>query len=291
MKKNTKDVKPAKVPGKKHSIFTYADGRLRMIWIWIIAAAAYLIWTYGFHFLWHAALHEGTDSVLFLAIEGAGLLAIAAALVRILHIHDHHGFYIGEGGKCLGIGIALEIIAVALCLALDSLRLYNPIGKPTFSWNQPILIIVILIEDLAAEKLLQNVLYCAARDRIHRIAAIALTAATAFVVGQSWTLPWIGMINMVLLSVSCCLLHDRWGLAASAGFGIGWAVASNVILSEYGTGIWNIYHVSEPWLTGNGTGVFNGIIATAMLVALIMMLVITEKKHTENAHCKTRPPV
>ena len=99
MKKNTKDVKPAKVPGKKHSIFTYADGRLRMIWIWIIAAAAYLIWTYGFHFLWHAALHEGTDSVLSLAIEGAGLLAIAAALVRILHIHDHHGFYIGEGQK------------------------------------------------------------------------------------------------------------------------------------------------------------------------------------------------
>ena len=157
MKKAHKDAGQAGMPVEKRSPFVHADGRLRLIWIWLIVAIVDSAWSTGFHWLWHALLPNAGD-LLFIAAEGIGLLACAYGLIRLLHIHDHHGFYWDSGCKWLGIGIGMEIIASVLCLTIDSLRLLNPIGSPAFSWNQLILTAIIIVEDLAAEMLLQNVL-------------------------------------------------------------------------------------------------------------------------------------
>lgn len=277
MMRGEKGAKIANAPENKRSLFVNEKGKLRLVWIWLIAAAVYAAWNFGFQCLWNAVLPAANPEI-GMAIRCVGTIVLMYLLAKLLHIHDHHGFYISAGLKWLAVGVAMEIVAAALCLCFDSVRMVSPFGSPVFSWNQLIAVLIIVIECMAAEMLLQTVLYCSARDRISRLASILLVSAAAFLVESGWKENWIGMINVLLSAAMGCLVHDHWGLAGSAGFGIGWRIASNVVLSGFGTGIWNTYHVSEAWLTGGEAGVSCGIIATALYAGGIVWLLLREKK-------------
>ncbi len=278
---------------RRGGIFRSADGGMRLIWLWLLGFALYYLWifvsqwafahlfgqiyqramglSYG-EFLqvpdWSMAAAYGYQS-LFSIIENVGTLLIFLGLTKyVLHLTLRNQFSIARMLKWTVLGSLAAVAGVLICLMVDSLRLELPLSEPRFAWNIVIALPVCFLSTLAGEVFMLLYLYESAQKRLQRIPSIVLLIIVEFLAEGSWRLSWIGMINAILQLFICCLLYDRYGLAAPTGLWFGWSFIFNAVFTLSAGGLWTVYHVSDLWLTGGNHGLFNGAWATAVLIGI-----------------------
>ena len=130
---------------------------------------------------------------------------------------------------------------------------------------------------MAGEIFAMDYLYESARLHANRVLSIALVVVVEFVAEGGWHLHPIGMVNVVLQVLICCLMHEKFGLAAPLGLWVGWDYVLQAIFVQ-GGGVWSVYHVSEAWLTGDGHLIFGGAWATVFMLGIAAWLLFYRKK-------------
>lgn len=286
--------------GKVHGdLVRNRDGHVHLIWLWLIGFLVYFGWNWGvetvfsatlgqLHMhamnlgygdilqapLWATVVLHGYDPLMSV-VESLGTVVIFLVLAKLLHNKgDHEGFELPGLGKWLLVGLAAALVGVILCLLTDSLRLAAPLSEPAFSLSTLIAAPVCFLSTLASEVFMMDYLYESARAHLRRIPSMLLLLLVEFIAEGGWHLSWIGMANVALQVLLCCMLHDRYGLAAPTGLFTGWSfVLSAVFVTAGGQvsdGVWTVYHVSEEWLTGGGHGLFNGVYMSFFLLAVLL---------------------
>ena len=282
------------------------DGHVHLVWLWLIGFLVYFGWNWGvetaftatlgqLHLhamnlgygdvlqapLWATMVLHGYDPLMSI-VENLGTVIIFLVLAKLLHNKgDHEGFELPGLGKWLLVGLFAALSGTVLCLLTDSLRLTAPLSAPVFSLAALIAAPVCFLSTLAGEVFMMDYLYESARAHLKRTPSILLLVAVEFVAHGGWHLSWIGMLNLMLQVTLCCMLHDRYGLAAPTGLFTGWNfVLSAVFVTASGQtsdGVWSVYHVSEAWLTGGSHGLFNGACATAFLLGVLLFVHFVHK--------------
>ena len=275
------------------------DGHVHLIWLWLIGFLVYFGWNWGvetvfsatlgqLHLhamnlgygdilqapLWATVVLHGYDPLLFV-VESLGTVVIFLVLAKLLHNKgDHEGFELPGLGKWLVVGLVAALAGVALCLLTDSLRLAAPLREPKFSLTTLIAAPVCFLSTLAGEVFMMDYLYESARAHLKRLPSMVLLLAVEFIAEGGWHLSWIGMVNVALQVLLCCMLHDRYGLAAPTGLFTGWSFVHTALFVNLSAGaadgVWSVYHVSEIWLTGGSHGLFNGLYMTFFLLAVLL---------------------
>ena len=308
--KRPAEKRPAKVRAKERAkerpdearparggLFRNGAGHVRLLWLWLIGFAAYAAWNWGVEFafaqtlgrlhshamnlsygdvlqapLWATMVIRGYDPLLSI-VESLGTVAIFLTLARILHNKgDHEGFELPGLGKWLLVGLVAALAGTGLCLLTDSMRLAAPLAEPKFSLATAVAAPECFLATLAGEVFMMDYLYESARAHLKRLPSILLLLVVEFVAEGGWHLSAIGMLNVALQVSLCCMLHDRYGLAAPTGLFTAWSFVHSALIANLSShaagGVWSVYHVSEPWLTGGSHGLFNGVYMTAFLLAV-----------------------
>ena len=290
-------MKQKHVQRARGGLFRNREGTVRLFWLWLIGFAVYFVWNWGVEFifaqtlgrlhshamnldfgdavqapLWASMVLRGYEPLLAIA-ESVGTIAIFFSLKRLLHNHgDHEGFDFRCLGRWTLLGLGAAVVGTLLCLLTDSLRLELPLSEPNLSLRLLEAMPVCLLATMAGEVFMMDYLYESARAHLRLIPSIVLLVAVEFVAEAGWHLSWIGRINVLLQILLCCELHDRYGLAAPTGLWFGWSLVHSAVFTLGAGGVWTVYHVSEPWLTGGSHGLFNGICMTALLVGVLIYL-------------------
>lgn len=285
---------------KMRSVFVNENGSLRIGWRLLLCAAAYFAALYGV--IWGAAAVFGAlfngwglttsnisyapawaqwivtwhsslvYALAYLASGAAGLLMAK----RLLPV-GHRAAVKKCGGALVGTAIAAALTAIAL--AFDCMRMEWPLSEPRLYPSQIAAVALVVLGKLSSEILTKRILF----DGVKRKAgAYALSCAVFVLLNADWTQP-ISVLNTLLLGLVACGLYECGGLAASAGI----QTALTVWLSLFFgfptmsavQPVYALYHVSEAWLTGGGSGPFAGIWMTACLLAIFAVLF---RKNTRN---------
>ncbi len=294
----------------RDGVFRNQEGHVRLVWLWLIGFAVYAAWNWGVEFafaqtlgrlhshamnlsygdilqapLWATLVIRGYDPLLSM-VESLGTVVIFLSLARVLHNKgDHEGFELPGLGRWLVVGLVAALAGTGLCLLTDSMRLAAPLSEPRFSLATLVAAPECFLATLAGEVFMMDYLYESARAHLKRLPSILLVMVVEFVAEGGWHLSWIGMLNVVLQVSLCCMLHDRYGLAAPTGLFTGWSFVHSALLVNLGGaagGVWSVYHVSEEWLTGGSHGLFNGVYMTAFLLA-VQVFVHFRHKYRETA--------
>ena len=273
------------------SLLRSKDGRPHLIWMWLMGFAIYALWVWGTDVIFLHTLgriqdlaHEG---VLFQTpmwetfqthgwaplasiVESAGLILIFTWLDHRLHLHDHHEKF--DHRICtrwVAVGFLSALAGILLCLLTDSLRLEAPFSMPRFTLSTLFAFPEIFLATRAGEVFMMDYLYDGARLHIPRPAALILLIVVEFIADTGWKLSWIGMINLILQVTVVTELHERYGLAAAAGLWFGWDYVLSALMVVEGEGVWTLYRVSEPWLTGGHHGLFEGVWMTVVILGIM----------------------
>ena len=278
-------------------IFRSPAGGLRLVWLWIIGLAAYFAWNWGVELAFslvlgrlythavnlRAASAAQTPVWAEIALQGyaplhsivksVGTILIALGLKKCLRIgRGRAGFDMRRMLQWALAGLAAALAGTAICLLTDSLRLELPLSEPGFAPRTALAVPVCLLSAFAGAAFMLGYLYESARTRLRRAPSILLLTAVEFAAGAGWRLGWIGMLNLVLQALICCLLYDRFGLAAPIGLWFGWDFVLSALFVRGSGGVWTVYCVSEAWLTGGSDGLFGGICATVFLLIALAWL-------------------
>ena len=266
------------------------EGRLHLAWLWLFGFAVYAAWVWGTDVVFLHTLgrvqdlaHEGILQTplwetfvthgwapLASIVESVGLIFIFMWLDRRLRLHDHHEkFNHRVCTRWMLVGIFSALAGVALCLIFDSLRLEYPLSMPRFTLSTFIAIPEIFLATRAGELFMMDYLYDGARLHIPRPAALILLIVVEFVADAGWRLSWIGMINLILQVTVVTELHERYGLCAAAGLWFGWDYVLSALVVIEGEGVWSLYRVSDPWLTGGHHGLFEGAWMTVVILGIM----------------------
>ena len=269
------------------------DGRPRLIWMWLMGFAIYAAWVWGTDVIFLHTLgriqdlaHEGIFQTpmwevfethgwapLASIVESVGLILIFTRLDHRLRLHDHHEKF--DHRICTrwaAVGFLAALAGIALCLATDSLRLEAPFSMPRFTLSTLFAIPEIFLATRAGEVFMMDYLYDGARLHVPRPVALILLIVVEFVADAGWKLGWIGMLNLALQVTVVTELHERYGLAAAAGLWFGWDYVLSALFAVEGEGVWSLYRVSEPWLTGGHHGLFEGAWMTAVILGIMAYL-------------------
>ena len=313
--KNTTDEKQRKF--KRRISMRNAYGEPGLAWVWITGMLVYLGWGIVIHYLagralealfvngwglnsenfayaprWMQVVVNRSDAIISV-ILAVGLIAIIywiAKLFKLQHPFEHLRAKVLL--KWCLVGAIIVMVGTAVFLALDSMRFESPFGQPQFGIALLLMLPVFAVQLLAEEAFLGSFLYGSARRSLrYRLPALLMVAAVGFLMEEAWNLHWIGMLNVVLKNMLCCLLHDRYGLAAGTGFRVGWYYAEEMIFSYPASsegGVWSVYHVSEAWLTGGNENIISGLFATFVLMGLIVFMLRGERLATKIDKDKSR---
>lgn len=290
-----------------HHLFFGRSELLRVFWLWVLGFAVYFAWTWGverlfglifgrLHLhamnlaygdviqapLWATMFIEGYDPLLSI-VESLGMALIFYYIAKHSQTRTYHShFDVPRMFRWAALGLAVGLGGSLLCVLTDSMRLALPLSEPDFSWSVAIALPMCFLSTLAGEIFMMDYLYDAARARMHRIPCILLLIVVEFVAEGGWHLSWIGMLNVMLQILVCCLLHEQFGLAAPTGLFFGWSFALSALTVNvsYGArgGLWSLYNVSEPWLTGGSHGIFDGVIMTALLLGVVAFLYLRSRR-------------
>lgn len=273
-------------------------GAVRLVWLWLMGFMAYFAWNWGAEQLlalafgrlhshamnlayadvlqapfWATMVVGGYEPILSM-VESTGTALIFCLLARAMHVKAEHARFDWKR-MCLWamLGLGAAVGGSLICVATDSMRLMLPLSEPKFAWPTLAALPVCFLSALAGEVFMMDYLYETARPRLKHLPCILLLVAVEFVAEGGWHLSWMGMVNVVLQILLCCLLHERYGLAAATGLWFGWsfglsALMVNVSFGGSG-GVWSLYNVSEPWLTGGSHGLFDGAIMSALLLGAL----------------------
>lgn len=269
------------------------DGRLRLVWLWLVGFALYFAWVWGTDVIFahlfgrlEGLVHEGLlqtpmwetfsehgYSAIASIVESAGLILLFMWMYKKMGVHGHYEkFNHRICTKWVAVGALAALAGVGLCLLTDSLRLDVPLSQPNFSWTTLVAVPEIYLATRAGEVFMMDYLYDGARQRVPRPAALAMLIVVEFVADAAWHLSWIGMLNLALQVTVVSELHERYGLAAAAGLWFGWDYVLSAIFPIDGAGVWPLYRVSEPWLTGGHHGLFEGVWMTAVILGIMAYL-------------------
>lgn len=273
------------------------NGHVHLIWLWLIGFLVYFVWNWSVEAifgatlgrlhvhamnlgygdvlqapLWATMVIHGYDPLMSM-VESIGTVIIFLALAHVLHNKgDHEGFELPGLGKWLVVGLVAALAGTALCLLTDSMRLAAPLSEPRFSVLTLVAVPECFLATLAGEVFMMDYLYESARAHLKRLPSIALLLVVEFVAEGGWHLSPIGMLNVALQVSLCCMLHDRYGLAAPTGLFTAWNFVHSALFANLSShaadGVWSVYHVSEAWLTGGSHGLFNGVYMTFFLLAV-----------------------
>lgn len=170
-------------------------------------------------------------------------------------------------GAAMGIGFGA--IMTVLALALDSMRLEQPLSEPRFAFSQLVMVLVILLGKLSAEILTKRILFDSIQKRLWGFACVGILS---ILLQGNWTNP-LAVFNAVLLGVIGCILYERGGLVSSVGLQAGWTIFCSFLFGWPGLtssvpSVYGLYHVSDAWLTGGNAGPASGFAATLVLVVV-----------------------
>ena len=274
----------------KGSLLRSEDGRPRLLWLWLIGFALYAAWVWGTDAVFLHTLgrvqdlaHEGIFQTpmwetfvthgwapLASIVESLGLLLIFGWLDRRLSLHSRHErFNYRVCARWMLVGLLSALAGVALCLIFDSLRLEYPLRLPRFTLSTFIAIPEIFLATRAGELFMMDYLYDGARLHVPRYVALILLIIVEFVADAGWKLSWIGMANLILQVTVVTELHERYGLCAAAGLWFGWDYVLSALMVIGDEGVWSLYRVSDPWLTGGHHGLFEGVWMTAVILGIM----------------------
>lgn len=228
---------------------------------------------------WH------TDAAYGLAYGIGG--AIALALARRLYKDAN---FPRSSPKALWIGIAIGVGAAAastaLTLALDSMRMERPLCEPVLSMGQIVALAALALGKWSGEVLTKRLLFDPVRARWNRLAAYAVTAVATVLLTSKWSLP--GVVNGVLLGIVTCALYERGGLAMTFGLRMAFSAWCTLIFgwppATAAQPIWNLYHVSDEWLTGGSLGILHGWLCAIELLAIACWLLRNRWKSILHIH-------
>ena len=284
-------------------------GQFRLVWLWLAGFAIYALLNRGAEAvvalamhrlnaylnalatvgelqtpLWASAILDHYDPILSM-VEGLMTIAVFLWLSKRFRLGGghHHAFRPTQALRWMLAGVLGAVAGVAICLAVDSLRLERTLTEPAFSLATALLLPVCAISTMAGEVFAMDYLYESARLHISRWASILLIVAAEFVAEGGWHLHPIGMVNVGMQVLICCLMHDRFGLAAPLGLWFGWNYVLQALFVQ-GSGVWPVYHVSEAWLTGDGHLIFGGAWATLFMLGIVALLALPELRRRRRAH-------
>ncbi len=291
-----------KLPKRRDRFLKNEKGQFHLVWLWLIGFLVYVLLNRGVEMLLALGLHQVNAYLTALVLAGEiqtplwatailnfydPILVIAESLATIVVFSwlsrkfrlssRHHAFKLRHALKWLPIGILGAAAGVAVCLLTDSLRLEHPLGEPAFSAATAVMAIVCTLSVMAGEIFAMDYLYESARLHTGRIVSIILVVIVEFVAEGGWHLHPVGMVNVALQVLICCLMHERFGLAAPLGLWVGWDYVLQAIFVQ-GGGVWSVYHVSEAWLTGDGHLIFGGAWASVFMLGIAAWLLFYRKK-------------
>ena len=290
-------------PAKRRDRFLKNErGQFHLIWLWLVGFLVYALLNRGIEMLlalgthairayltamalqgelqtplWAITIFTFYDPILTIAESVATIFAFSWLSRRFRLSSQHHAFEFGRMLKWLPIGIIGAVAGVTLCLMTDSLRMEWPLNEPGVSVTTAVLLPMCFLSTMAGEIFAMDYLYESARLHTNRVVSIILVAVVEFIAEGGWHLHPIGMVNVVLQVIICCMMHERYGLAAPLGLWAGWNYILQAIF-VHGGGVWSLYHVSEAWLTGDGHLIFGGAWATLFMLCIVMWLLHGRKK-------------
>ena len=290
------DASPA--PKNKIKVYTDSSGRLRTGWLLALSlvscALAALVVRGGLALCfkalfgawgidestaarapgWARWLYTWHGSLISLAAAAAAI-GLSATLRRLWRISGNApAFSAARTALCWLIGTAMALLIAALCLIPDSMRLEWPLSRPRFSGALPALWIIGLAGVLAEEVFTKRVLFDGLRLRWGSTWAVTVACAAFFLIGGGYAGNALCAANVALLGLVCCSLHARRGVWTSTAFRWGWSAANMFLLGFGGEdhGLYRLYHISEDWLTGGGSGLICGAWATLLLSVFLLWL-------------------
>lgn len=222
---------------------------------------------------WARALYVWQGSLVTVAVSAA-TLEVACVLVKRVFAKPARKRDVRAFIPFALAGLAAMLLIAALCLLPDSSRLLWPLGRPRLGWDLAALCGVSLLAALAEEAFSKGVLYDGLKPRWGRAWATAASVACFFLTngGRPGNVP--AAVNALLLGLAGCLIHERRGLWAAAGFRWGWSFACAFLLGFGGgeAAVYRLYGVSETLLTGGDAGPMAGLWAAAVLAAMIAVM-------------------
>lgn len=264
-------------------------GELRLAWLWLAGFAAIGMWSAALELFFTGEVTGGVpacilrmvqltplwsipalagESALFVILKSAGIALIALGLKRAQAGGRLRMRMAAAVPRWTALGLGVALLGTGLTLVLDSQRTELPLSEPVLRGQALLAVPLCLMVALSGTLFLACFLYDGARQRLGHIPAMLLLLPTGFLLMSGWYLSWLGWFNVLLQVLGTCLLYERWGPMAPAGFWFGWSYALTALFQPGTQGIWTVYHVSERWLTGGNYGLFNGMWATIVLVGL-----------------------
>ena len=164
------------------------------------------------------------------------------------------------------IGAAIPAVLTALALALDSMRLENPLDAPAFSPVELVSLALWIVGAFGSEVVSKCILYDAVDRRYGRryayLAECAFWLLAILVTDSRTIVP--AYLGAALTAILGCRLYERGGLRASAAmraaFNV-WTLCLFGLASGDGSvlaPLYALYHVSDAWFTGGSAGMTAG---------------------------------
>lgn len=218
-------------------------------------------------YVWHGSMVTVIVSLLMIAV---------ALLLRRMWLKNRLSTgKISWGAILLLAGVCFAIFSIALFLLFDSTRLERPLNQPEFAISQPILLIIMLISAVSEEIFNKTVVLDGIKSRWGYFAAVVISVAIFFCDSAGYGGNICCAINVILLGCLCACLYMRLGVWASAGLRCGFSFGTSILMG-FGSGqtesVYQVYHVSDGWLTGGTGGMIYGFYMTLCLSFALIFL-------------------
>ena len=270
-------------------IFCAEPGRLRLIWILLLALAGIAVALFALPLLLGRGLSAlfdvwnlKADTVARAPLWALALYGNAGMLVALVS----YAALIGAGLLCsrlCGLQVRREAIrpqvllwalpplgATALSLAVDSLRLKNALTAPQAGGAWVMLLAAALLTALAEGIWFQRFLY-GALARIRPGGGLRWIVALLFAIHAAWRPDATPLLAVNMLLLGALLLRPE---GAAAGFALrrfAFLLPGLLMSAPVGSGaLYELLAVSEDWLTGGAAGIPAGSLMTAILLAILI---------------------
>lgn len=201
---------------------------------------------------------------------GLGTMGLAALLIRLLCRGRIEGMRIRDlcGGTLLG--AAAAIVPALIFLWTDSMRPYSSL--PDLNAEIFFMLPVFFLSAWAQEWFARSLAMQIIGDRVPRWAGRLIAVIFFLAVADGYTYGPLGTVNMALVGMFLLLLHEKKGAGAAVGFYFAWSYGFSTLLAfPGGTAVsrplFQLYSVSENFLTGGEGGMICGFAATLILLA------------------------
>lgn len=178
-----------------------------------------------------------------------------------------------ETGRAILMGLGLGAVLTMIAFALDSMRLERPLSEPMVQVHMFRTLAVLLVGIFSREVLTKRLVFCHVNARFGRVWSYAAVGFLSVLLSGMWTNP-VGLVNALLMGIVGCAVYERGGLLASEALAVGWSAWTTWLFAwpGAGTGVYQMYTVSDAWLTGGNAGANCGILATVGWITIAALL-------------------